>query len=1143
MFAERAQDVVNSKCEHGACASHDDAGICANDHIRRQCRQSQSGAGTTINNGNGQGSFFRRADPPSNTVGNAGDATINNRAGSTVFIDDSTANAATINNSNNGETFFNNSSTADHATINNGQDGSTWFSHESTASRATIGNIGAGARTIFEDTATAGGSTTVFGASITNRDGGSTQFIDASTASHAAITNEQNGTTSFAGQSTADRSIIHNHNGGGTTFSGNSVAGASTIDNRTGGSTEFGENSSANIAKITNDNGQTSFRGTSTAGGASILSVNDGRTTFFDRSSAGNATIESDNGGVINNKNGVFFQGSSGAGTAGINVRNGALAHFGENSTAGAATINSDHSLVEFSGTSTAGSATITVKNNGSVQFYEGSTAGNAILNNGFNSGISFNANSTAGDATINNNQGIVVFDNNSTAGNARLINGDGNRIDFSGTTGAAGDGKVTAGSIAGGGTFSLGGNQLTVGGNGDSTTVHGVIADGGLDGGTGGSVVKTGGGTLTLSGANTYSGGTELHGGVLSVSADANLGAAPGGLIFSGGTLATTASFMTARNVSVQQSGTFDIAGGTALGLFGTVSGAGDLRKAGAGVLVYDGNSAGFAGNTAVTAGALIVGSTAGHGDAVLGGSFNVANGGTLAGHGVIGSGAGSVVTISAGGTLSPGNSVGTLSVNGNLAMAAGSHLAVEIDASGAADRVAVSGTGNITGAVLDVSAQGAKIGRYTIVTTAGGLTGTFGSVTRVGPISAFTGITDSYDANNAYLEVLRVRDLADAGLTRNQKSAAAGIQSLSGGDPLYAGNLLYDAILHLATDADARRAFDQVSGEVHASAKTALIEDSRFLRNSINDRVRAAFEGVGAMGGTVVTYENGQPRLAPANTDRLALWGQGFGSLGHTGSDGNAARLTRSTGGFFMGLDAPVLDSWRLGAVAGYSRTSFNVKDRASSGSSDNYHLGLYGGTVWSDLAFRTGAAYTWHDIAISRSVAFPGFVDNLKGDYRAATAQVFGELAYGLNAGRARFEPFANLAYVNLNTDGFSERGGAAALTSASSNADATFTTLGLRGSGDFTLGGVGVTARGTLGWRHAFGDVTPVSIQRFVAGSNAFAIWGVPIARDAAVVEVGLDYAVAPNATLGVSYNAQLGPSASDLSIRSNFNMKF
>ncbi|MEL4073563.1 autotransporter outer membrane beta-barrel domain-containing protein, partial [Ochrobactrum sp. GPK 3] len=73
-----------------------------------------------------------------------------------------------------------------------------------------------------------------------------------------------------------------------------------------------------------------------------------------------------------------------------------------------------------------------------------------------------------------------------------------------------------------------------------------------------------------------------------------------------------------------------------------------------------------------------------------------------------------------------------------------------------------------------------------------------------------------------------------------------------------------------------------------------------------------------------------------------------------------------------------------------------------RASSGSSDNYTLGAYAGTEWTlnnghALAFRSGLAYTWHDVDMNRSVTFPGFADNVTGDYDAGSFQLFGELGY--------------------------------------------------------------------------------------------------------------------------------------------------
>jgi len=253
------------------------------------------------------------------------------------------------------------------------------------------------------------------------------------------------------------------------------------------------------------------------------------------------------------------------------------------------------------------------------------------------------------------------------------------------------------------------------------------------------------------------------------------------------------------------------------------------------------------------------------------------------------------------------------------------------------------------------------------------------------------------------------------------------------------------------------------------------------------------------------------------------------------------NAAAFDRSTGGLLVGADG-LAGAWRIGVVGGYSRTSFDADDRHSSGDSDNYHLGLYGGTNWGAIAFRTGAAYTWHRISTSRSVAFQGFTDSLSADYDAATAQAFGELAYKTDAGPFAFEPFANLAYVNLHTDGFAESGGAAALTSGSSTSDATFTTLGVRASTDITLGGVAATARGMLGWRHAFGDVTPLSTVAF-AGGDSFTVAGVPIARDAMLVEAGFDVQLARNATLGLSYAGQFGADAFDNGFKANLGIKF
>ena len=121
---------------------------------------------------------------------------------------------------------------------------------------------------------------------------------------------------------------------------------------------------------------------------------------------------------------------------------------------------------------------------------------------------------SSAGNATITNDNTTFFF-GNATAGNAAVTNNSGAVVDFSGSTGPAGDNKLTAGSIAGAGSFQLGRNELTVGSNNMSTEVSGAISGNFLS-----SLVKVGTGTLTLSG-NANLGGTTIDGGTLAVNGE----------------------------------------------------------------------------------------------------------------------------------------------------------------------------------------------------------------------------------------------------------------------------------------------------------------------------------------------------------------------------------------------------------------------------------------------------------------------------------------------------------------------------------------------------------------------------------------------------------------------------------------------
>ncbi|MGI6852019.1 autotransporter domain-containing protein [Mesorhizobium sp. 1B3] len=567
-------------------------------------------------------------------------------------------------------------------------------------------------------------------------------------------------------------------------------------------------------------------------------------------------------------------------------------------------------------------------------------------------------------------------------------------------------------------------------------------------------------------------------------------------------------------------------------------ISGMGSLTKSGPGTLVLHGQNS-FTGGTTVEAGKLVVGQG---GSGALGGSLLVKNGGVLGGTGTLGS-AGSTVTIAAGGIHAPGNSIGSQTVLGDYV----NHGTLQIEGTpGAADRVIVNGKVDIAGATLDLllspttaDAWAPGKGPLTLIDNRGAdaVKGVFGAITGRPLFLSSTLDYAGGDGNDVTLMLERNgRSFASVGRTSNQIATATALDSLP------ADNRLWKAV-SLTRDEDvARSAFDQLSGEIHASTATGLIEDSRQIRDAVNNRLRSAFEDVREGSFQIMAYGGGaQERAAPA-TESFAAWGSAFGSWSHADSDGNAAAFSRSIGGFVIGADGFVSEAWRLGVVAGYSHSSFKVDDRRSSASSDNYHIGLYGGARWGSVSLRSGIAYTRSDVDSSRTIAFPGFADAPSASYSADTTQLFGELGYGLQAGVVALEPFANLAYVNLQSDGFSGTGGPAALTVESSANDVTFTTLGLRASTDFAIGSYKTTARGMLGWQHAFGDTVPLTTQAF-AGSSPFTIAGAPIAKDSLLIEAGFDFAVSPRATLGLSYNGQIASQGRNHGARADFILRF
>lgn len=584
----------------------------------------------------------------------------------------------------------------------------------------------------------------------------------------------------------------------------------------------------------------------------------------------------------------------------------------------------------------------------------------------------------------------------------------------------------------------------------------------------------KLGAGTLVLTGANTYSGGTSVDAGTLVVGDGAHAGSLIGSVVDN-----ATLVFDRADDV------TFD----------GALSGAGQLVKRGAGSFaIADG--AAFTGTTRVDAGTLDLRGT-------LGGSVTLANAAALTGQGAIGAlvaSNGSTISIAGDGTT------GSLQVTGNVTLAAASRYVVTATPTGASDLIAANGNATLQGALVDARFIGTTLKpstRYTILTATGGVNGTFGSVTVDKP---FLTPSLSYGTQAVYLELDRNDvDFATLATNQNARATATAIQSQD------IGGALFDTLAVLDY-ADVMPALDSLTGAVYASSRSARTDDARQVRDTVQRHLDATSDG-----------------QLPGNGAWTATWGR-WGDVGGSSTIG-FERSRSNGGGLLAGVDRE-LDGVRVGALGGAG--SLSTRSGNDSVNAKSRIAGVYASAEVNAWQLSAGATYAWQRMDAHRGLDVPGLAtQHASARYDGNLAQGWLDAGYRIALSGASLTPFANVARVRTQQDGFTEQQADAALVLRGTCETTTVATLGLRSS--VSLGDA-VDAHAKLGYQRAYGDLTPIERQRFLDGGDTFVIQGAPLARNAGIADLGVNFAIGRHTTVGASYQGRFGGGSKDQGAR-------
>jgi len=581
--------------------------------------------------------------------------------------------------------------------------------------------------------------------------------------------------------------------------------------------------------------------------------------------------------------------------------------------------------------------------------------------------------------------------------------------------------------------------------------------------------------------------------------------------------------------------SGLLDGGAGTdALNLYGT----GSQTLAGSGVTNFEtlavksGGTWTLTGTHAYSGGATVESGGTLVASGIVNAAVLVNSGGTLQGTGTVGSFVNN-------GTVTPGASIGTMTVTGNATFNSGSVYQVKADASGQSDKIS-AGTATLNGGTVQVTASNGSYAantNYTIVSTTGGRSGQFDSITSN---LAFLTPSLSYGANDVTMTLTRnstyLQQIAVGG---NQSNVAAAL------DQAPTDSALYQAIVGLSASG-AQQAFTALSGESGAAAINASTQSTGQVLAVMTDQ----FSGGGGTGGTTTAtgYAAEQSPMAayaamvtkakPAAADFSQRW-TGWGSVygGRSRIDGNSGAGTSAssvtTAGMATGFDLQLTPTTvaGFGIAAGRAWTSTNG---LGSGQGDSVQALGRVGKRFGEYYVTGAASAAWTHLDSKRYVNFPGVASIYSANYNAFG--LGGRLEAGRNVAVGAFEvtPFAALQAQLLYTPSYQEGtvSGAStfALNYAHQDTYRLRSELGLGVQHWLFSAGAPTRLYARAAWAHeymrdpsavvAFQTVPAVGFTVTAAGSGA----------NAALLRAGADVMIRPNVAIGARIDSEISMSS-------------